>query len=85
MSNEPKKFDPHDLMKEENRVGIDPTGNPLKAWLWHTTTEQLEAIEYVIANGKGLGYESIDEFVREAVRDKLALLNKQFMNERIRE
>ena len=82
-----KKFDPSKELPRADRdySGKDATDVPLEAWVWHTTMEQLEAIEYVIGYGKGLGYQSVDEFVREAVRDKLAALNKAFTNERIRE
>jgi hypothetical protein len=83
MTDEPKKFDPsRDLMSEENRTPQPLEDGvirmKLQPWTIMVPLEMITAVDFIITNAKGLGYSTPDEFVREAIRDKIAQINRQF-------
>ena len=69
MTDDEKKFDPHKLMDTDRDVLDVPTS--LVKLEIQMPQGMLDAMQYIIENAQGLGYESIDEFVRSAIRDKV--------------
>jgi hypothetical protein len=76
-----KKFDPsRDLPNADRMTPIEDgvVRVKLQPWTIRVPKEMIVAVDFIIANAKGLGYETNDEFVREAIREKLARINKDF-------
>jgi hypothetical protein len=51
------------MYDEEEEVKL-----PTEKMAFQTTPEMRTAIEYIVENAKGLGFMTIDEFIRTAVR-----------------
>jgi hypothetical protein len=80
MSDE-KKFDPSRDLPNADRMtvtdGVVPRA-PMQPWTIIVPKEMVVAVEFIIENAKGLGFADVDEFVRSAIRDKIAQINNDF-------
>jgi thermostable 8-oxoguanine DNA glycosylase len=80
------KFDPKkELMKGENRDDRDVGGAEiriqLRSMVIHLPQEMITAVEYIVANAQGLGFQDADEFIRSAIRDKITEIQKAYMTQ----
>lgn len=47
-----------------------------------TSQEMIDAIDYIVKEAKGLGYESVDEFCREALRKSIFEISKNAVTQK---
>jgi hypothetical protein len=77
-----KKFDPSRELPKADRITDDGVMHKqapsLQPWTILVPKEMIVAVEYIIENAKGLGFEDSNEFVRSAIRDKIAQINNDF-------